>query len=366
MTGPENDWAENDWAENDWAENEWAEIHRAEIHRAGNRRAGNRRAGNDGPGMTRSQSAPHAGFVIAVPALSRGTANRSEDLRHPDRLAAQWPVSRVVIMDHAGRVELNPAGTSATAPRLRSHPAPTIGQAPPTDAVLLGSVDGIDHWAIRGDVTDGSGLRELGPVLSDTDAGLLTTATALLTWHAAAGYCPRCGEPTLPSPAGWSRACPQGHEDFPRTDPAVIVLVHDGADALVLARQPIWPPGRMSVLAGFVEAGESLEATVVREVHEEIGVLVRDVSYLGSQPWPFPRSLMVGFAARADPAAPLLPREGEIESAHWIDRATIRELLANPDDGWSGGDVIGGSVGMMLPGRVSIAHRMIQGWAESG
>ena len=316
-------------------------------------------------GTTGPRISPSAGFGIAVPALSRGTASRSEDLRQPDRLAAQWPASRVVIMDHAGRVELDPAARSGT-PGLRSYPALTIAQAPSTDAVLLGSVDGVDHWAIRGVVTSGAGLRELGPVLSDTDAGLLTTATALLTWHAAAGFCPRCGEPMLPSPAGWSRVCSRGHEDFPRTDPAVIVLVHDGADAMVLARQPVWPPGRMSVLAGFVEAGESLEGTVVREVHEEIGVLVSDVSYLGSQPWPFPRSLMVGFAARADPAAPLLPREGEIESAQWVDRATIRELLSSPDDGWSGGDVTGDDGAMMLPGRVSIAHRMIRGWAESG
>ena len=333
-----------------------------------------------GTGTTEPHLPPHpspaARFGIALPALSRGTANRSEDLRQPDRLAAQWSSSRVVIMDHAGRVQLDPVDAPAIAasaraaaaavPRLRSHPASTVAPAPPADAVLLGSVDGVDYWAFRGDVTDGAGLRELGPLLSGTDAGLLTTATALLTWHPAAGFCPRCGEPTLSSPAGWSRVCSAGHEDFPRTDPAVIVLVHDGADAMVLARQPSWPPGRMSVLAGFVEAGESLEGTVVREVHEEIGVLVRDVNYLGSQPWPFPRSLMVGFAARADPAAPLLPREGEIESAQWVDRATIRELLSSPDDGWSGGDVIGDDIAMMLPGRVSIAHRMIKGWAESG
>ena len=114
----------------------------------------------------------------------------------------------------------------------------------------------------------------------------------------------------MPTPAGWSRLCPRQHEDFPRTDPAVIVLVHDGADSMVLARQPIWPTGRMSVLAGFVEAGESLEATVAREVLEEVGVHVTDVSYLGSQPWPFPRSLMVGFAARAEPGAALLPVPG--------------------------------------------------------
>ena len=303
-----------------------------------------------------------AGFVIATPALSRGTANRSEDLRNPERLDARWPAARVVILDHAGRVELD-----EITGRVRTHPAAAVAGRPPAPAVLLGSVDGVDHWAVPGTMRAGAGLRDVGPLLSDTDAGLLTTATALLTWHAAAGFCPRCGEPSRPQVAGWSRLRPNDHQDFPRTDPAVIVLVHDGADAMVLARQPGWPPGRMSVLAGFVEAGESLEGTVVREIHEEIGVLVRDVAYLGSQPWPFPRSLMVGFAASADPALPLLPRDGEIEAAQWFDRATIRRLLATTD-GWTGadGDGVGEGNEMTLPGEVSIARRMIQGWAERG
>ncbi len=309
--------------------------------------------------ISRPDHCRQPGFVIAVPALSRGVANRSEGLRHPDRLIAQWSASRVLIVDDAGRVELDP-----TSGGLRTYQAPTLAGAPPPEAVLLGSVNRADHWAIRGEPAAGATLRELGPVLSDTDAGLLTTATALLNWHATAGFCPRCGAPSMPGPAGWSRVCAHGHEDFPRTDPAVIVLVHDGADAIVLARQPIWPPGRMSVLAGFVEAGESLEGTVVREVDEEIGVLVQDVTYLGSQPWPFPRSLMVGFAARADPAAPLRPREGEIEAAHWVDRSTIKRLLTKPDEGWTGADDIADDIDMILPGRVSIAHRMIQGWAE--
>jgi NAD+ diphosphatase len=204
----------------------------------------------------------------------------------------------------------------------------------------------------------------------------------LLTWHDAAGFCPRCGLPSVPSPAGWSRMCPRHHEDFPRTDPAVIVLVHDGIDSMVLARQPIWPIGRMSVLAGFVEAGESLEHTVAREVLEEVGVRVTDVSYLGSQPWPFPRSLMLGFAARAEPGAELRPRAGEIEEAHWFDRAAVRQMIAAeaaskdggdrwlarpPDADAAGGDSARGTAfEVVLPGPVSIARRMVEGWVASG
>ena len=129
-------------------------------------------------------------------------------------------------------------------------------------------------------------------------------------------------------PAGTGCARRSGHEDYPRTDPAVICLVHDGAERVLLARQPVWPEGRFSVLAGFVEAGESLEACVLREIHEEVGVPVREVSYLGSQAWPFPRSLMVGFQAVADADAPLRPAEGEIAEAMWVTRDELRAALA--------------------------------------
>jgi len=252
-----------------------------------------------------------------------------------------------------------------------------VAPSPPPGAVLLGAVDGIDHWAVRGEVADGGGLRQFGSLLPDTDAGLLTTATALLTWHATAAFCPRCGQPNAATVAGWSRICPQEHEEFPRTDPAAIVLVHDGADSIVLARQPIWPVGRMSVLAGFVEAGESLEGTVAREVLEEVGVHVSDVSYLGSQPWPFPRSLMVGFAARAEPGARLSPRVGEIEEAHWFHRDEVRRMLAAEVGSWGGAEnpaaeppavtaADGTRVTVMLPDPVSIARRMVQAWAEQG
>jgi NAD+ diphosphatase len=307
------------------------------------------------------------GFTIETPTLSRGDADRSEDLRDPGRIREQWPRARVLIMGSAGKVAFDPETS-----RLQTVAALSVAPQPPPDAVLLGAVDGIDQWALRGDVNTGGGLRELGSLLPDTDAGLLVTATALLTWHQAAGFCPRCGLPSTPKPAGWSRVCPNGHEDFPRTDTAVIVLVHDGADKIVLARQPIWLPGRVSVLAGFVEAGESLESTVAREVLEEVGVHVTDVSYLGSQPWPFPRSLMVGFAARAEPGAPLHPRAGEIEEANWYDRAAVRAMIEaeGGKDVWANSDPVaapdGSAFRVVLPGPVSIARRMIEGWVAQG
>ncbi|GGM07932.1 NAD(+) diphosphatase [Nakamurella endophytica] len=310
-----------------------------------------------------------APFAIPVPALSRGTVDRSEDLRHRDRLLESWRDGLLLTVDPSGAVAVREVDGT---PRLDLTRAVERADGPPEDAVLVGRADdpsadpspaadpgrtpGIDVWTVPGPVADGHGLRELGAVLTDTDAGLLTAAVAVLGWHRAGGYCPRCGLASRPRADGWARVCPNGHEEFPRTDPAVIVLVHDGADRMVLGRQPSWAPGRYSVLAGFVEAGESLEATVVREVAEEVGIQVGEVRYLGSQPWPFPRSLMVGFSAVADPAAPLRPRDGEIEDARWVDRATVRRVLA------AGGQ----ADGIGLPPSVSIARRMIEGWAAAG
>ena len=312
-------------------------------------------------------SASPATFRIDTPLLSRGTADRSEDLRDAERIEREWPRARVLTLDSRGR-----AAIDTDAGRLRTVAAPAVAPHPPSDAVLLGAVGGVDHWAVRGDVGAGGVLREWGALLPDADAGLLTTATALLTWHAAGGFCPTCGEPSTPTTAGWSRICPNGHHEFPRTDAAVIVLVHDGEGSMVLARQPVWPARRMSVLAGFVEAGESLEGTVVREVLEEVGLHVTDVGYLGSQPWPFPRSLMIGFEARAEPGAPLLPRDGEIEEARWYRRDEVRAVLAaeaadpGSTDRWlraSGSGPSAADPEVILPGQVSIARRMIEGWA---
>ena len=269
----------------------------------------------------------------------------------------------MLVVDDDGRVS---ADTDGTQVRLRYRAATEFGTVPPADAVHLGVVDGTDVWAIPGAVEaqpaeaadawgrTGGGLRQWGEALDDTEAGLLTSAVAVLTWHRLAPFCPRCGQPNAPTTAGWSRTCPDRHLEFPRTDPAVIMLVHDGADSCVLARQPVWPPNRYSILAGFTEAGESLEATVIREVREEVGLDVREVRYLGSQPWPFPRSLMMGFAARADAGATLSPRVGEIESARWVTREQVRAVLADeaahPELG--------------LPSGISIARQLIEAWAR--
>ena len=226
--------------------------------------------------------------------------------------------------------------------------------------MLLGRLDEVDYWALGIDLEGsddppGETLRTVGSLLPAGDAGLAVAAVSLLGWHRSAMFCPRCGLPNLPDLPGHSRTCPQGHQEFPRTDPAVIVLVHDGQGNAALGRQPVWPKGRMSVFAGFVEGGESLEATVVREISEEIGVLVSDVTYLGSQPWPFPRSLMIGFAALTEPGVPLRPRDGEIEDAQWFSRDQLREILAGENP-----------YGVLLPDSVSIARRMIEGYVAAG
>lgn len=296
-------------------------------------------------------------FSIGTPVLSRGAADRDELLRSPQRIAADWPAARILAVSPTGKVAADGGQPSWQ---------PAVGDGPPPGAVLLGAVDGIDHWAAQDPDVEGPTLRELGAGLGDADAGLVVTAVALLGWHARGAFCPTCGDASTPTPAGWSRSCPQGHQEFPRTDPAVIVLVHDGADNMVLARQPIWASGRYSVLAGFNEAGESLEATVVREIGEEIGVAVTDIRYLGSQPWPFPRSLMLGFCARAEPGVEFHPQDSEIEEARWVSRDAVRRMLGG--SGWAAGPGESDRAvdGIVLPGSISIAYRMIQGWAAVG
>ncbi|MGB3595042.1 MAG: NAD(+) diphosphatase [Ornithinimicrobium sp.] len=191
-------------------------------------------------------------------------------------------------------------------------------------------------------------LREAGEDLGDSDAGVFTTTVALSNWHDRHPFCPRCGGPTEPTEGGWVRVCREdGSQHHPRTDTAVIVAVTDDEDRILLARGPHWPQGRMSVLAGFVEAGESLESAVSREVQEEVGVDVRSVTFRGNQPWPFPSSLMVGFTARAfDTDLTLDPQE--IAEASWFARGELAYAVR--------------SGAVALPPRVSIARRLIEHW----
>ena len=187
-------------------------------------------------------------------------------------------------------------------------------------------------------------LRPLLPQVAADEARLLTYARALLVWRARHRHCGVCGAATEPRSAGHVLQCTSascGTQVFPRLDPAIIVLVTQGQRAL-LGRQPSWPPGRYSTLAGFVEAGESLEEAVAREVREETGARVQSMVYFSSQPWPFPASLMVGFHAQA-PEEPI-QLDGELEDARWFDRA----------------DLQAGAV--LLPPPHTIARRLLEAW----
>ncbi|MGW0044127.1 NAD(+) diphosphatase [Rhodococcus sp. NPDC003348] len=293
--------------------------------------------------------------MTEVPLLSRSALDRAEELRSDtDALRAGWAEALVLRINHRGQARVD--GTD-----LVLEPAISLGDEPVSGAVFLGRREGRHLWAVRvpamtGELAD---LRMIGHRLDDSSAGLLTTAVAVLNWHAAAGFSAIDGATTTPTMAGWSRlSSSTGHEEFPRTDPAVICLVHDGADRVLLARNGTWPERRFSVLAGFVEAGESLESCVAREIAEEVGVTVHDIRYLGSQPWPFPRSVMIGFSAVADPDAPLIFADGEIAEARWFGRDEVRDALALGD--WSSP----AEAPLLVPGSVSIARGMLEAWAK--
>ncbi len=297
-----------------------------------------------------------------VPLLSRVGADRADQLRTDvDAAIAGWPQAALLRVDHRNQVLVADG-------RVVLTDAIELGDAPPPDAVFLGRIDGGRHvWAVRGALaspeTSGTevqvvDLRRAGQVFDDVSAQLVASATALLNWHDHARFSAVDGTPTKPVRAGWARVNPlTGQEEYPRIDPAVICLVHDGHDRAVLARQAAWPQRWFSLLAGFVEAGESFEACVVREVREEIGLAVHDVHYLGSQPWPFPRSLMVGFHAVGDPDQPFAFSDGEITEAAWFSRREVRAALDAGD--WTGGS----ESKLLLPSSVSIARVIIESWA---
>ncbi len=241
---------------------------------------------------------------------------------------------------------------SASQPVLRLRVRAAAGAYDPARHWLLGDVEGRVVFAEATDRTGGSTLRDASPLLPPAEAQAAALAAALALWHASEPRCPRCGDESTPSGGGSSRECERcSRVLFPRTDPAVIVAVTDPDDRLLLGHQGAWPAGRYSVLAGFVEAGESLEQAVHREVLEEAGVRLASVAYVASQPWPFPRSIMLGFTARA--ATSEIQVDGvEIADARWFDRDELVSAVR-------AGEVL-------LPGEASIAFRLILEWLRSG
>ncbi len=214
------------------------------------------------------------------------------------------------------------------------------------DVSAVEDPDDDPHLAAAGKFVD---LRTTGPLLPQETGALLAYARGLVWWHQRHRFCGVCGHPTRSIEAGHQRICQNeacGTRHFPRTDPAVIVLVHDG-DRCLLGRQSIWPPGMHSVLAGFVEPGENLEFAVAREIWEESRISVTDIRYQSSQPWPFPQSLMIGFTARAT-STDIQVAQDELEDAAWYTR---EQLLASPEDET-----------FRLPRKDSIARRLVDEW----
>ena len=302
-------------------------------------------------------SQPHPPFAAGV--LDRDAATR-HDL---DRLRAAWAEPNARLFQLRG-VEIPVESDGAGGHRLAFLPAD--GDFVPQRAgatvghVYVGRMAGAPVFAMAAaddaPAHDGSVTWrhpfEVGSGLSDLECEVVAVASALLRWHEAAEYSPRDGEPTAPELGGWGRREARGGELFPRTDPAVIVLI-EHEDRVLLGSNALWETGRFSLLAGFVEAGESLEQTVRREIFEEAGVRLGEIGYVASQPWPFPRSLMVGFRARlavgADPDD-LSPDTEEISELRWFTREEIRTPAPE----------------LRLPMPMSIARWMIDMWVAEG
>lgn len=194
-------------------------------------------------------------------------------------------------------------------------------------------------------------IRGLMPSLSQLDGECIATGRALLGWHGTHRFCANCGTPTIPEQAGWVRKCPQcATQHFPRTDPVVIMAITRG-DQLLLGRGPTWPEGMYSLLAGFVEPGETIESAVRREVYEESRITVGPVQYVTSQPWPFPMSLMFGCHGEATSEAITIDPI-ELADARWVSRADVTAILA------------GTHTGIKPPRAGAIAGSLIKAWAE--
>lgn len=300
--------------------------------------------------MTEEQlGAAAAGLAGAWPALDRA-AHRRGDLEWLDKA---WERAQVIVIAADGRA------------MIQSNRLVLAGSAGVTGERLFLGVDdaGTPYFAVAGEpspIAEGqlAHLWEVGADLNARDARLFSQALGLVQWHKDHRFSPTTGAPTVVGQGGWVRREANGELHFPRTDPAVIMLVHDGVSGpegrALLGSGALWAPTqgvrRYSTLAGFVEPGETAEAAVAREVLEEAGVRVRRVTYFGSQPHPFPRSLMLGFTALGDPAEPIVIDPVELADAKWFTR---REVAAVAD---------GSSDDFRLPNRSSISYRLVLHW----
>lgn len=300
----------------------------------------------------RSDSAVAAADLVA--AIDRAAAER-DDPRLLEHLRSEAP-TRVLVVHGAvaARAEGEPARLHALAPAEVPEGAEWgfLGRTSLGAAVLVAAFDAHAPEPVAAPGGWG-GPRDLGALLSPEEADTLVAAVSLGRWLTGHRFCPTCGGPAALRQAGWSRRCTVcGREHFPRNDPAVIVAITDPQRGrLLLGANANWGGRMHSAFAGFVEAGESLETAIHRELFEEAGVRLTDLRYVSSQPWPYPHSLMLGFEATAIDPAEARPDGTEIVDVRWLTREEVGAALA--------GD---GEVG--LPGPASIAHGLIRGWYE--
>ena len=284
---------------------------------------------------------------LAHVALDRDYLAREQ----PDLLDSLWDSQETkvlvmhqqqVLLSESGGLKFLPAQLVPTTSK-RTYLGRTLdGQVP----IVLATLSEFEAQGIEPTHDNWHGLRRSGLGLSPSDAAIFTQALALANWHNSHEFCPRCGAVTEVAKGGWVRICPTDNQEiYPRTDPAIIVGVIDKEDRILLGSQGVWEENRFSVLAGFVEPGESLEAAVIREMKEEAGIQVANPEYLGSQAWPFPYSLMLGFMAR-HVGGDLIPDGEEIVRLRWVTRD---ELKAEAHQ-------------MLLPGKLSIARAIIEKW----
>lgn len=304
-------------------------------------------------------TAPFAFVEAGADAACRGALDRADRLRDdPEALKALWPDSRVILLDERGQACADEDG------HLRAPSGHAISEGPGGvgAAVFLGlDGEGRAWFALDAALTAFTAprhvdLRSAAALWPAFDASVFAQARALQHWRSRHRFCGVCGGEVTISRAGWQGTCTRcGMEHYPRTDPAVIVAVSDGT-RLLLGRQAAWPARRYSVIAGFVEPGETLEQTVAREVLEETGVRVHRCRYLASQPWPFPGQLMLGFAAEADADA---PRVGdELEDARWFTADDVRKARLRGEWGSAQDD---GEGPVLSPG-ISISRWLIEQW----
>jgi len=295
--------------------------------------------------------------------------DRSSELRNsPNELEKLWEKGKIIHLARQKFLVKSDRPKLLTAGEIKELSANFI----PGLRIFLGILDGEAFFAFCTDVKSdqiekfdkpteelfGSEfenyktLRETDGLFNDFEMSISLHAQALSNWHHAHPRCSKCGHTTTPAHGGTIRICDScGGEHFPRVDPAIIVLLRDRADRIILGRQKIWPERRYSCFAGFVEPGEAFEQTVEREVLEEAGVGVSEIKYLASQPWPFPASLMISFEAVTDTPELVRPDGDEIEAVKILSRT---EFEAEIESG-----------ALLLPPEISVARKMIESWRKA-